>query len=328
MGLEDTVDASYYLPDLIVEGVLREAYGVLKRNPELIDNIFRFMMTNPRLSKKYGAREIKRIKDHIAKYDWSFVHSFNEVEGKTPAISIQLLAENEAKEVMVEDFQADVRVPLEPQELAALIVIQGFTPTGYNALSGAVLVDDSVDLTNVHLNLLFVDASGTIWPILGGINEIPGQQQFMIAANVAPDITGPCLIKSAIDFKQVTVRGNTTDVNILLGVHTKDALLTKYFYIILKYFLMVRKPVLIGDGFICSKFQGSEFTRNLKIEGDAVFTRFLTLTGKVEDSFRSDETQVFDTIDVIIQVPKDVATTEDLGLQNAGIQVGPDSQDE
>jgi hypothetical protein len=321
-------DPSYYLPDLIVEGVLREAYGVLKRNPGLIDHIFRFMVKSRLVREKYGQKEIERIKQNIEKYDWSFVHSFNEVEGKTPAISIQLMAENEAKEVQLEDFEKDARVPLRPEELAALIVVPSVQPTAYNPLSGALAIPDDIDLTNVHRNLLFVDASGQVWPILGGINETPGQQQFLIAANVAPDLTAPGLIKSAIDFKQITIRGNMTDVNLLLGVHTKDPLLTKYFYIILKYFLMVRKHVLIEEGFICSKFQGSEFTRNLKIEGDAVFNRFLTLSGKVEDSFRSDETQVFDSIDVIIQVPKDVATTEDLGLENAGIQVGPTSQDE
>jgi hypothetical protein len=326
----DTPDRepSYYLPDIIVESVLREALEVTKRNPQILDHVFRSMTKSRLAREKYGQKEIERIKQNIVKFDWSFVHSFNEVEGKTPAISIQLLGENEAKEVQIEDFERDARIPLSPEELASLIVIENFTPTSYNPLSGALAIPDGVDLTNVHINLLFVDASGAIWPILGGIDETPGQQQFLIAANVAPNISGPCLIKSAIDFKQITIRGNMTDVNILLGVHTKDALLTKYFYILLKYFLMVRKHVLIEEGFICSKFQGSEFTRNLKFEGDAVFTRFLTLTGKVEDSFRSDETQVFDSVDIIVQVPIDTATTEDLGLENAGIQVGTTPQDE
>ncbi len=328
MKSKNPADVSYYLPDLIVESVLREAYSVLKRNPNLIDHIFRFMTRSRLIREKYGQAEIDRIKKNIEKYDWSFVHSFDEVETTVPCVSIQLMSENEAKEVQMEDFEADARVPLSKEEQAALIVIQGFTPTGYNSLSGAVYVSDLVDLTNVTKNLLFIDAGGQIWPILGGINETPGSQQFTIAANVVPDISGPCLIKSAISFKQVTIRGNMTDVNLLLGVHTKEPLLTKYFYIILKYFLMARKHVLIEEGFICSKFQGSEFTRNLKFEGDAVFNRFLTLSGKVEDSFRSDITQVFDGVNVIIQVPKDVATTEDLGLENAGIQVGPDSQDE
>jgi hypothetical protein len=321
-------EVSYYLPDLIVESVLREAYGVLKRNPQLIDHIFRSLTKSKIIREKYGQKELERIKKNIEKYDWSFVHSFNEVEGKVPCISIQLMTEVEAKETHVEDHDIEARIPLSREEQASLIVIQGFTPTSYVAQSGAILVADNVDLTNVHTNLLFVDASGIIFPILGGIDETPGQQQFMIAANATPNISGPCLIKSAIDFKQIQIKSTMTDVNLLLGVHTKEPLLTKYFYIILKYFLMARKHVLIEEGFLCSKFQGSEFTRNLEIEGDAVFNRFLTLSGKVEDSLRSDETQVFDAIDVILQVPKDVATTEDLNLQNSSIQVGPTSQDE
>jgi hypothetical protein len=321
-------DISYYLPDIIVESVLREAFAVVKRNPEIIDHVFRSLTQPGEINKKYGKRELDRIKQNIEKYDWSFVHSFNLIDESVPCISMQLMSENEAREVNLEDFSADARFQLPPEELASLIVIQGFTPTAYNPLTGAVSVDDAVDLTNVQINLLFQDASGGIYVIQGGINEAPGQKQFMINANVAPNISGPCLIKSAIDFKQVTVRTTMTDVNILLGVHTRDPLLTKYFYILLKYFLMARKHVLIERGFICSKFQGSDFTRNLKIDGDSVFNRFLTLTGKVEDSFRSDVTQVFDAVNVIAQVPIDVATTEDLNLQNSTIQVGPTSQDE
>lgn len=329
---ENTVDSdvSFYLPDIIVESVLREAFMVLKRNPNIIDHVFRSLANSPSnlINEKYGKKELERIKQNIEKYDWSFVHSFGEVESKVPCISIQLMAENEAKEVNLEDFNVDATVPLKPEELAALVVVDGFTPTSYIVTTGAILLPDSVDMTNVHSNLLFVDAVGNEFNIEGGIVEAPGSKQVMVLANTIVDISGPCSIKSAIDFKQITIRSTMTDVNLLLGVHTKEPLLTKYFYILLKYFILARKQSLIERGFICSKFQGSDFTRNLEYEGDSVFNRFLTLSGKVEDAFRSDETEVFDQMGTIILVPKDVATTEDLDLENSTIQVGPDSQDD
>lgn len=323
-------DTSYFLPDLIVESVLREAFDVLKRNPEIIDHIFRSLKNQNAGStfKKYGQKELERIKRYVQRYDWSIVHSFDEVETTLPCVSIQLLSEAEAKEVGLEDYVQEATIPLTDEELAALTILSNIAPTGYNVQTGAISVLDSVDLTNVHKNNLFVDAAGNEYNIVGGINENPGSKQFMIAIGQNVDLSGPCSVKSAVNFKQLAIRNVMTDVNLLLGVHTKDALLTKYFYIVLKYFLAARKEVLIERGFICSKFQGSDFTRNLKFEGDTVFNRFLTLIGKVQDGFRSDETEIFDNFNIIVQVEKDQATTQDLGLQNQGIQVGPDSQNE
>ena len=71
----------------------------------------------------------------------------------------------------------------------------------------------------------------------------------------------------------------------MLGVHSKEALFTKYMYAIIKYILLSRKPDLINRGLLNYTFQGSDFTRNLESGGDILFHRFLTVSGKVEDSW-------------------------------------------
>jgi len=321
-GFTDLSDVSYYLPDIIVESVLREAFMVTKRNPEIIDHVFRSLKGNA----KYGRQAIESIKSNIQKYDWAFVQSFDEVDVNSPSISIQLLGEDEARETGLEDFQDDAEVALKPTELAALIVVPSFIPTGYDPISGFVRVSDLVDLSQVHRNLTFTDAAGNSWAVQMVVSNTSGSKAFLIDPGQTVDISGYCLIKSGIDYKQVTIRSTTTDVNLLIGVHTKNALLTKYFYILIKYFLMARKEVLIERGFFCSKFRGSDFTRDLRFQGDAMFTRYLTLTGKVQDSFRSDETEIFDSFNVIVEVPKDQATTQDLGLQNSTVQVSDTPQ--
>ena len=326
----DLSDVSYYLPDLIIESALREGFAAIKRNPDIIDHVFQSIANSPSkvIREKYGKREHARIKKLIQKYDWSFVSSFSEVETNLPCVSIQLLEEAEAKEVGLEDFEQDAVIPLKDTELAALVILNNLAPTSYNQITGAIFLPDSADLSNIHANHLFVDATGTEFNIVGGIVNISGQKQVMVQAGSEVTIGSNCQIKSAIDFKQITIRGTTSDVNILLGVHTKDALLTKYFYILVKYILAARKEAMIEAGLLCSKYRGSDFTRKLDFEGDTVFNRFLTVSGKIKDSFRSDETQVFDVVDVTVLVPKDEATTEDLGLQDKTIQVGPDSQDD
>ena len=310
------------MPDLIVESVLRDGFKVLKRNPQIIDKIFHSLTRNY-VQEKYGQKELERIKEFIKTKDWSFVSSFAMVEANLPCVSIQLGAESEAKEVAhLEDFDGEAVEPIyDPDELADLVVVPSFTPTGFDPQSGAVSVQDNVNLTQVYPNLVFVDASGNEFFVTGGIDLTPGQQQFMITLGSAPNIAGPCIIKSSIDYIKFSNKSVHTDVQLLLGIHTKDALLTKYMYLLVKYFLIARKKSLIERNFICSSFSGSDFTRDLKYQADIVYTRFLTLTGKVQDQFSSELDQIFDSINVIVQVAKDVATNEELGRQNLTVQV-------
>lgn len=319
---------SFNMPDLIVESVLREGFIALKRNPELINDIFS-SLTRPYASKKYGEKELERIKDMISKKDWSFVHSFGEVEANLPCISIQLGNETEDKPLAhIDDYEDSLTVPItDPDQLAALVKIAGIQPDSYDALSGTVYVPDSVNLSQVHINLIYVDAAGIEHGIIGGIVNEPGAKQFVVPKNSDVDISASGQIKSGIDYEQFEVRGMTSETQLLLGIHTKDALATKYIYILIKFILAARKKALIERGFICSSYQGSDFTRNLKYEADIVYTRYLTVSGKVQDNFRSDQEDIFDHINVKILVPKDTATTEDVGRETATVQVGETPQE-
>ena len=319
---------SFTMPDLVIESILREGFIALKRKPEIIDDVFA-SLTKSYADKKYGQKELQRIKDAILKKDWGFVHSFGEVESNLPCVSIQLGNESEDKGTAhLEDFEQDITEPItNEEELANLVKISNIQPLDYDELSGTVYLDNSVNLTEVYPNLLYVDAAGIEHKIIGGIDNTNGQKQFVVEPGSEVDISDEGLIKSSIDYKQYTERGVHNDVQILLGIHTKDALLTKYFYILVKYFLLSRKKDLIDRCFIVASYQGSDFTRNLKYEGDIVYTRFLTITGKVQDTFRSDKGDIFDNVEVITKVPKDVATTEDLDLQDQTVQVGETDQE-
>lgn len=319
---------SFTMPDLVIESVLREGFIALKRKPELIDDVFASLTKNY-ADKKYGEKELQRIKDAVAKRDWSFVHSFGEVEANLPCVSIQLGNESEDKGLAhLEDYEDDVTEEItDPDELTALVKISGIQPLDYDMDSGTVYLDNSVNLTDIYPNLIYVDAAGIEHKIIGGIDNTSGQKQFVVEPGSDVDISDEGQIKSGINYRQFTLRGVHNEVQILLGIHTKDALLTKYIYILVKYFLLSRKKSLIERCFIVSSYQGSDFTRNLKYEGDIVFTRFLTVSGKVQDNFMSDEGDIFDNVEVITKVPKDQATTEDLSLEDQTVQVGDTDQE-
>lgn len=319
----------FTLPDLVVESILREGFAILRKHPEIINDIFESLVQDYS-QNKYGEKELQRIKDMIAKKDWSFVHSFGEVDSNLPCVSIQLGSESEAKEVAhLEDYENSVTEEItDPEELAALVKVSNIQPDSYDPLSGTIYVPNSVNLSEVYPNLVYQDASGEKFTIIGGIDDTNGSKQFVVEPGSDVDILGVGQIQSSIDYKQYERRGVHSEVQILLGMHTKDPLATKYMYLLVKYILIARKKTLIARNFINSSFQGSDFTRNLKYEGDMVFTRFLTLSGKLQDSFTAEQAAIFDNVKVITKVPIDVATTEDLDKEESTIQVGETPQEE
>jgi hypothetical protein len=318
---------SFTMPDLVVESVLREGFAALKRNPDLIDDIFDSLLQS-HVSSKYGQRELARIKTVLSERDWSFVHSFGEVESNMPCVSIQLGSETEARDLAhLEDLDEEVTRPItDADQLANLVKVSGILPDALDYEAGIVYVANTVNLTTVQHNNIYVDASGLEHIITGGIDNTNGSKQFCVAPFSEVDISAEGHIKSSIDYEQFAVRGVHNDVQLLLGIHTKDALTTKYFYILVKYFLMARKKTLIERNFIASSYQGSDFTRNLQYAADVVYTRYLTVTGKVQDSWTSEQADIFDNIEVITKVPIDVSTTADLGLGNSTVQVGTTDQ--
>lgn len=304
---------SFILPDLVIESTIRDGLADLYKNPDIIDNIFASLL-EPYNRRKYGAQELEKLRTMVTKKQINVVHSFGEIGANVPCFSIQLGADTEAKNLArLEDFDSEEIITFtNPDDLAALVVINSFIAQSYDPASGQITVLDSVNVDLIHKNLIFVDGNGDEFTILSGQSNVDGSKFFTIEKNQTPDLNDFCLIKSSLDYTQHEVNSVTSDENLLIGVHAKDALTAKYMYILLKFFMVSRKKDLIKRGFIASSFSGSDFTRNMEYQGDLVFNRFFTVTGKIEDSWKGDDVTLIDDISVEVLVPKDEANAETL----------------
>ena len=96
-----------------------------------------------------------------------------------------------------------------------------------------------------------------------------------------------------------------SDVQISVGIHTKDSLMTRYLYTLVKYILLSRRIDLERRGLIASTFGGSDFMRDMGYQGDIVYTRFLTVIGKAEDTWIDplEDVVVFPTRDADGNIP-------------------------
>lgn len=285
-----------HLTDLIIEATIRDGLLFLKQNPTVVDDIFS-PLTRTYNQRKYGQAEIDKIKEMLQTKNIAVVHSFHAAAAQSPCFSIQLGAEGEAKErANLSDFEEDVQEPI--TDLDSLIRVPVFTPLLSDPISGRITVADGVDLSTCNAGYIFVDADGDESVVQRGISNDPGNKFFFIPKGVTPNISGDCFIKTFLSYTQHEEKGDTSAINILIGCHTKDALLTKYLYIILKYIMKSRKKDLIKRGLINSSFQGSDFTRDLHYEGDQVYTRFFTISGQVDDTWESEDVELIDNVDI------------------------------
>lgn len=286
----------FNLTDLIVEATIRDGLLYLAQNPSRVDEVFAPLLKSF-ASRKYGQTEINKIKTMLQNQNFAIVHSFHLAEAKSPCYSIQLGTENEAKErAHLGDFEEQTQVPLDP---STTIRVPNFIPTSYDIKSGKVTVDDSVDLDPAHPGFIFVDADNNEQEIQPGISNETGDKFFFLPKNGnAPNISGNCFIKTFLSYSQHETKGYSSAVNILIGVHSKEPLMTKYMYVILKHIMASRKHDLIQRGLINSTFSASDFTRDLAYEADHVFTRFFTLSGQVDDTWHADETQLIDNVEI------------------------------
>lgn len=316
----------FVMSDLVIESVIREGLEIVRRDPTVIDDVFaQLKLIAPMITRKYGDKEIQKIKDFFINKEVSIIQSFSQVQANMPCVSIQLLDDSEsAKYAHLDDFELDVQVPItDPEELAALVIETGIPVSGYDPLSGTVSVPDSVDLSKVHVNHIFVDADQTPHTIVGGIVNENGAKQFLVAIQSEVQTVGNGEIKSSINYKQYEQRGVVDDEKILLGIHTEERLLTIYLYVLIKYFILSRKKQMIERGFKIATFSGSDFTRNLDYH-EPIFSRYLTVSGITQNNWISDKVIPIDLVEVEVKVPKDVADNEDLGLEDSTVQVAED----
>lgn len=296
----------FNFPELIIEGLIRDGILEMQTDPTLLQNIF-LQLTRAYNTQKYGQAEITKIQTLLGNTPIPVVYSYSAVDAKVPCFSIMLESDNEeARYDHLNDYYGTQDDDItDSAALLALIRVPNLIPTSYDATSGRVTVDDSVDLTTIYLGTIYYDGSGNQFPVLSGINTLPGQKSFFIPKNQTPNIGSPGSIRSSLNYTEHEIHGVTMAVKLVLGVHTKDVLLTKYLYILLKYFLMSRKRDMIQRGLYLSMYSGSDFTRNIEYQGDQIYTRFLSLTGKVDDTWVDEAVQQIDDY-IIDPVPEDV----------------------
>lgn len=312
----------FKLPDLILETVLRAGLKNARLNPAVIDDVFSDL-TATYAEKKYGESEINKIKKMVQNKEVSIVHSFNLTQSTLPCISIQLTDDREdpARSHMGDFTSYQSQLFTDPVQIAATVYVSNIQPTAFNPLTGVVSIPDSVDLSSIYPNLVYIDSAGNEHVITGGINNAIGHKQFAVDNEGVVALGSGGQILTTINYEVFQTHGNIETSQLILGIHTKDSLLTKYLYILVKYIILSRKISLTRRGFQLTSYSGSDFHRNAEYGGDVVYTRFFNVSGLLQHSWKSFQEKLVDNVQVQVQVAQDRLTNEQLNLENQTVQV-------
>lgn len=289
----------FIIPELIIESIIRDGIQNVRNDPTIIDSVFA-QLTRSYNDRKYGATEIAKIKTLITK-EIAVMFSYHQVDAKVPCFSIMVGTDNEhrPRAHLGDHYEEITEQIVDAEALQALHRVDNLEVLSFDQLSGKVTVADTTDLSEVYPGMIYVDSEETEHDILPGINNTVGDKSFFINKQDEVDFSDTTgYIKSRLDYKQYEIKGVTSEAQLVIGAHSKDALTTKYLYILLKYFLLSRKEDLIKRSFVTMSFNGSDFNRDSQFVGDQVYTRFLTIVGKCDDTWRSDEVVLIDHIEV------------------------------
>lgn len=289
----------FIVPELIIESIIRDGIQNVNNDPTIIDDLFA-QLTRTYSAKKYGQTEIDKIKEMVKK-EIAVVYTYSQIDQFPISFSIMIGSDTEnARGDSIDDYLESAEEQIvDADELQALHKVDDLEVLDYDPISGKVSVSDATDLTSVYRYMIYTDASENEFTIINAVSNEIGNKFFFIEKGSEPDYSeNTGFIRSNLDYKEYEVKGIRSNVKMVVGAHSKDVLTTKWMYVLLKYFIVSRKKDIIKRGLICSMVDGSDFARDSDFEGDKVFTRFLTISGQVDDIWRSDQVQLIDHIEI------------------------------
>lgn len=299
------------LTDYVIESVIREGLNELKADPTIIDNVMSQLVSSY-LKTDYGQQTINELKDYVQKNKIYVYQSYGLQGNKMPCYSINLASSIESeREAAMQDRGTEIINTIEPVDQTVY-----FTPLSYNSVTKTVAVPNTVNLSDIKVGSIFVDASDAEFQIYGGIDNTSGSKSFIINVGVTdaePNVSGQCIVRSNIVNQILECETVPFRETILIACYAQnDPNIAKFMYYILMYILHRKKSVLEARGIELSNITSSDFAREGGMtEPEHVYSRYVTLSCLTRFTYTTDKKDVFGDVSLGILVPVDQVETND-----------------
>lgn len=261
--------------DVIIRSALIEAIADLRKNPWLLDYVFLGLAKDTVTAKRYGQKQMAEAKKWLMETNVPvYIATANTDDAKFPSITIALSESGEA-DTTLGDVHYD---PTEPVEGEDPVLAGPFAPVSYSPLTSIMRVpQEVVEGLSLLPGMVVQDAGGKRHSVTAVENDAitlsPGGVGNF--GSVTLHYGSPAYLA---DLESVTMKESY-----VIGCHVSTLPLHLIFLHSIVVFCLLRykQSLLEGRGFERSQFSSSDFSRYQQFDPEAVWSRYITITGYV-----------------------------------------------
>ncbi len=286
--------------DVIIAEAIRQGLEDMRKNLWLLDDVFASFVKEPALRDKYGQKEIDAAKDWFTNNKIEVNLRYRNDKDQFPCVTIALGSSAEKEDMKhLSDLSTEVET-LMPNQIGKPIpyIVKPFVPDSYNQTTGILSIPKSVKTRGVRPGQILVDPdTGNGYVIQAvtteGIQLEPNLELTLTKAGVIPQFQTYRARREHTFFQETYSIG--------CHVHGDPAALLWLHAIVLYTILRYRESLLEGREFSQSSVSSSDLMQNPNFEGpggENVFSRYITLTGQVENSWLKTPYRTIEAIEI------------------------------
>ena len=291
--------------DVILRTALVMAIADLRANPWLLDHVFASLLEDAATAQTYGEKERQRAKDWFLRTDVPVVMDYRGEAPEAAMLSISLV-----DSVETENTLGDVHYETsEDVEAAWPPLTPAFTPEAYSPATGLVRLPAAITAELVPaVGMVLLDRVGRAH----AVTATPDRSTVAIAPGTVADFSN-AVLKGAQPRFRVGIESLAFRETYRIGVHTHgEAHTLTWLHAVTTFCLLRYKEVLLeARGLERTTVSSSAFAKNEALGPENYWTRYISLTGYVRQSWpKTPQQRVLSVETEINKVSKIGDTTE------------------
>lgn len=285
--------------DMTIKMAIEQGLEDIRKNPWLIQDILGTAISTPYLSDKYGQKQIDSCKEWFKNNQIDIYMASRKDRDRLPCIVITLGNSNEKEGMKTMADQSTESIILLPQTISKPIpyVVPPFTGATYNGTTGEMTLPAPITaIPNMAPGMILVNPDTGDGYVINDITPagVLIQSGLSITINRLAVVPQNQFYKARIEhsFFQETY-------NISCHVHGDPQTLLWLHSITLYSILRYREGLLENNGFTEGVVSSSDLMVNNNypgVGGEEVFTRVITLTGQVENSWIKSPRRIIEVV--------------------------------
>lgn len=280
---------SIFPGDAVIGEIINLILEDIRKSPWLIEDILSDFIENPYLSKKYGMKEIQACKEWFRNNKIDVYVSVRPDETSRDYVSVAVGPSSEDNSLSTLSDMSTMVETLDPQDIDKPIpyVISPFTPTNYDGTLGFVGIPNDIELIPVASGQPIIDPATGNGYFVDSVGELDGQQGVYLQAGFPLTIDTDLAIIPQYRYYRARRERAFFRESYSIGCHSSGLPnIALWLESIVLYGLMrYREGLLEKSNFQISTLSRSEFTQDHGLGEDVFYSRFITLSGEVQNSW-------------------------------------------